>query len=313
MRSEVMQQVRQLTINADQAGQRIDNYLLALLKGVPRSRIYRLLRKGEVRVNKGRIRPEYRLLEDDVVRVPPIRVAEREAVAPGRSLRKMLANNILFEDKTCLVLNKPAGIAVHGGSGINLGVIEALRAMRPEELRLELVHRLDRDTSGCLLVARNRASLRDLQAQMRERTIGKRYLALVKGQWPKDLREVNAPLRKHTLQSGERMVRADKAGKRALTRFKIVEYFDNATLIEATLDTGRTHQIRVHCQLAGHPLAGDPKYGDDVFNQILKTQGLKRLFLHACELEFRLAAREEIVKAQAPLPDDLQYLLSQLT
>ncbi|MBV1932107.1 MAG: RluA family pseudouridine synthase, partial [Porticoccaceae bacterium] len=215
---------------------------MTLLKGVPRSRIYRLLRKGEVRVNKGRIKPEYRLQESDVVRVPPIRVAERTQSLPGRSLRELLADSVLFEDKTCLVINKPSGIAVHGGSGINLGVIEALRAMRPDEQRLELVHRLDRDTSGCLLVARNRASLRVLQDQMRERTIDKRYFALVRGQWPKDLHEVNAPLRKNTLSSGERVVRAHKEGKHALTRFKVIRQFKEATLIEAKLETGRTHQ-----------------------------------------------------------------------
>ncbi len=304
--------VQLLEINQDQAGQRIDNFLLARLKGVPRSRIYRLLRKGEVRVNKGRIGPQYRLQEDDVVRLPPIRVAERGQAVPGRSLRDLLADNILFEHKSCLVLNKPSGIAVHGGSGINLGVIEALRAMRPDEQRLELVHRLDRDTSGCLLIARNRASLRNLQEQMRERHIGKRYRALVRGQWPKDLGEVNAPLRKHTLASGERMVRAEKDGKRALTRFRVIQSFAQATLIEADLETGRTHQIRVHCQLAGHPLAGDLKYGDENFDKYLKTLGLKRLFLHARELEFALPGTDKRVKIEAPLPIDLAQLLERL-
>lgn len=305
-------EVQLLSVSADQSGQRIDNFLMTLLKGVPRSRIYRLLRKGEVRVNKGRIKPEYRLRENDIVRVPPIRVAERTASLPGRSLRELLADNVLFEDKTCLVINKPSGIAVHGGSGVSLGVIEALRAMRPDEQRLELVHRLDRDTSGCLLVARNRASLRALQDQMRERTIDKRYVALVRGQWPKDLQEVNAPLRKNTLSSGERVVRADKEGKQALTRFKVIRQFKEATLIEAWLETGRTHQIRVHCQLAGYPLAGDLKYGDENFDKFLKTCGLNRLFLHASELRFKLPQTGEVIEITAPLPEDLKLVLENL-
>lgn len=312
MSGQITNGVQLLEISEDQSGQRIDNFLLSLLKGVPRSRVYRLLRKGEVRVNKGRIRPEYRLAEHDVVRVPPVRVAEREHVAPGHSLRELLADSILYEDKSCLVLNKPSGIAVHGGSGIKLGVIEALRVMRPNERRLELVHRLDRDTSGCLLVARSRAALRAIQEQMREREIGKRYTALVRGHWAKELSEVNAPLRKHTLQSGERMVRADKDGKRALTRFKVSRQFSKATLIEAELETGRTHQIRVHCQLAGHPLAGDSKYGDEIFDKSLKSLGLNRLFLHASELEFRLPLTDKAVKVVAPLPDDLGLVLERL-
>jgi len=305
--------VQLLTISADQSGQRIDNFLLAQLKGVPRSRVYRLLRKGEVRVNKGRIRPQYRLLEDDVVRIPPVRLAEREEPpAPGRSLRDLLEANILYEEKGFMVLNKPSGVAVHGGSGIKLGVIEALRVMRPKELRLELVHRLDRDTSGCLLIARNRAPLRALQEQMRERSMVKRYMALVSGSWAKGVSEINAPLRKFTLQSGERIVRADKDGKRALTRFRIVRQFSEATLIEAELETGRTHQIRVHCQLAGHPLAGDSKYGDDDFNKAMKASGLNRLFLHAGELQFCSPASGKKISVSAPLPDDLQLLLNRL-
>lgn len=312
MLKQATKEVQLLSISEDQSGQRIDNFLLALLKGVPRSRIYRLLRKGEVRVNKGRIKPEYRLQESDVVRVPPIRVAERTQSLPGRSLRELLADNMLFEDKTCLVINKPSGIAVHGGSGINLGIIEALRAMRPDEQRLELVHRLDRDTSGCLLVARNRASLRVLQDQMRERTIDKRYFALVRGQWSKDLYEVNAPLRKNTLSSGERVVRAHKEGKQALTRFKVIRQFKEATLIEAKLETGRTHQIRVHCQLVGHPLAGDLKYGDEGFDKSLKNLGLNRLFLHASELQFNLPRTGELIKVTAPLPEDLKLVLEKL-
>ncbi len=312
MLKQATKQAQLLSISEDQSGQRIDNFLMTLLKGVPRSRIYRLLRKGEVRVNKGRIKPEYRLQESDVVRVPPIRIAERTQNLPGRSLRELLVDNVIFEDKTCLVINKPSGIAVHGGSGINLGIIEALRAMHPDEQRLELVHRLDRDTSGCLLVARNRASLRALQDQMRERAVDKRYLALVKGRWPKNLHQVNAPLRKNTLSSGERVVRPDKEGKQALTRFKVIRQFKTATLVEAKLETGRTHQIRVHCQLVGYPLAGDLKYGDESYDKSLKNFGLNRLFLHASELKFSLPRTGEVIKVEAPLPRDLKLVLEDL-
>lgn len=312
MQSLQKNKVQLLQIDADQSGQRIDNFLLALLKGVPRSRIYRLLRKGEVRVNKGRIRPAYKLLENDVVRIPPVRLATRQQQLPGNSLRKLLAGSVLYEDQGCLVLNKPSGLAVHGGSGINLGVIEALRLIRPDDKRLELVHRLDRDTSGCLLLARNRVTLVALHEQLRSGTVDKRYLMLVKGRWPADLREINAPLLKQTLKSGERMVRADKAGKRALTRFNVVKHFTNATLLAAQLDTGRTHQIRVHCLLAGHPIAGDAKYGEEAFNKSLKAKGLNRLFLHASELQFYSPSALAKTKVSAPLPNDLQRLLDTL-
>ena len=300
-------------IDEDESGQRIDNFLLARLKGVPKSRIYRLLRKGEVRVNKGRIGPDYRLRARDVVRLPPIRIAERDHVsAPGRHLRTRLEDNILYQDEACLVINKPAGLAVHGGSGINLGLVEALRAMRPNERHLELVHRIDRDTSGCLLLARKRSALTDLQDQMRRRSTEKHYLALVKGQWPRHCREVNAPLLKVTLPSGERIVRVSKEGKSALTRFAVVQYFAEVSLIQAELETGRTHQIRVHCQSQGHPLVGDEKYGDDEFNLRFKSRGVTRLFLHAKTLGFRSPATGEPVVVEAPLSLELQQALEQL-
>ncbi|HAD08630.1 MAG TPA: 23S rRNA pseudouridine(955/2504/2580) synthase RluC [Porticoccaceae bacterium] len=307
------QKVRFIVIDKDTSGQRIDNFLLARLKGVPKSRVYRLLRKGEVRVNKGRIRPDYRLCVEDVVRVPPIRVAEREPTpVPGRDLRDRLADNILYEDEACLVINKPPGLAVHGGSGINLGLVEALRAMRPKERRLELVHRIDRDTSGCLLLARKRSALVALQDQMRQRLTEKRYLALVKGRWPNHCQEVNAPLLKTTTSSGERIVRISKQGKSALTRFAVVQHFSEVSLIEAQLETGRTHQIRVHCQSQGHPLVGDEKYGDDNFNQRFKKRGAGRLCLHAKTLGFRSPATGEKVVVEAPLPADLQGVLERL-
>jgi len=305
-------QVQYLEINADQAGQRIDNFLLSRLKGVPKSRVYRLLRKGEVRVNKGRIRPEYRLIEDDVVRVPPIRVSKQSPASPGRSLRGILSESILLETEEFLVINKPFGLAVHGGSGINLGVIESLRAMREPHAYLELAHRLDRDTSGCLLIAKSRRVLKHLQNQMRQRSMDKRYITLVSGRWAKERREVNAPLLKQTVASGERIVRANSEGKPSLTRFKVLKHYANASLLEVKLETGRTHQIRVHCQLVGHPLAGDPKYGNESFNEALRHIGLKRLFLHAAELAFTSPATGERVKVQAPLPDGLEEVLKKL-
>ena len=308
----VFDQVQYLEINTDQAGQRIDNFLLSRLKGVPKSRVYRLLRKGEVRVNKGRIRPEYRLIKDDVVRVPPIRVSKHVPVSPGRSLRAILSDSILLETEEFLVINKPFGLAVHGGSGINHGVIESLRAIRDPHAYLELVHRLDRDTSGCLLVAKSRRVLKHLQDQMRQRSMDKRYITLVSGRWARERREVNAPLLKKTVASGERIVRANSEGKPSLTRFKVLKYYANASLLEVKLETGRTHQIRVHCQLVGHPLAGDPKYGDESYNQALRHIGLKRLFLHAAELAFVSPATGKRVSVQAPLPDSLERVLEKL-
>lgn len=310
--------VQLLRIDADQAGQRIDNYLIARLKGVPRSRIYRLLRKGEVRVNKGRIKPTYRLMQDDLVRVPPVRQASRRPMTADNPLGKLLKDRVLLETKDYLVLDKPAGVAVHGGSGISAGVIEALRAARPEEKNLELVHRLDRDTSGCLLLARRRGILRELQAQMRDRHVDKRYVALVSGRWPRTLTEINAPLRKFVLSGGERMVRPDKTGKAAVTEFALLAHYlhaasEVASLIDIRLLTGRTHQIRVHCQLAGYPLAGDEKYGDRVANARFGESGLRRLFLHASALGFSDPATGARVEVSAPLPDDLSRVLDRLS
>lgn len=301
-------------IDPDSAGQRIDNFLLSRLKGVPKSRIYRLLRKGEVRVNKGRIRPEYRLLAGDQIRLPPIRVSERDAPPlPGEGLRASLLSGIVYQNEHCLVLNKPSGLAVHGGSGVNLGVIEALRGLWPEQRHLELVHRLDRDTSGCLLIAKKRSALRTLQTQMREGSMTKRYQVLVVGAWPRDLRRVDAPLRKNTLSSGERIVRADREGKSAVTHFKVLKAYRDFTLLEATLETGRTHQIRVHCQLMGHPVAGDAKYGDRETGRSSKALGLKRLFLHAHQLGLRNPADGERLVCEAPLPGHLQTVVNQLS
>ncbi|MEY1577432.1 23S rRNA pseudouridine(955/2504/2580) synthase RluC [Providencia manganoxydans] len=307
-------QVQFIDISDDEAGQRIDNFLLAKLKGVPKSMIYRIIRKGEVRVNKGRIKPEYKLAEGDQVRVPPVRVAEREEAPVSAKLDKVaaLANCILYEDDAILVINKPSGTAVHGGSGLSFGVIEGLRALRPEARFLELVHRLDRDTSGILLVAKKRSALRALHEQLRLKQMQKDYLALVRGNWQSHTKVVQAPLLKNILQSGERVVRVSPEGKSSETRFKVEERFENATLVKASPVTGRTHQIRVHTLHAGHPIAFDNRYGDKQFDSQLAGTGLKRLFLHASSLKFTHPKSGEEMRIQAPLDNELNQCLKVL-
>jgi len=282
--------VQLLVVAPEYAGQRIDNFLRTQLKGVPKTLIYRILRKGEVRVNKGRIKPEYKLQAGDVVRIPPLRLSEPDEPAPvAIGMLERLNAAILYEDKTLIVLNKPAGIAVHGGSGLSFGVIEALRQLRPENTELELVHRLDRDTSGLLMVAKRRSMLRHLHQALRTDGVDKRYLALVRGHWESGKKQVSAPLLKNTLRSGERMVDVNPEGKEALTLFRVLRRFgDFATLVEASPVTGRTHQIRVHARHAGHAIAGDNKYGDDDFSQAIRELGGKRLFLHAYSLKVPL-------------------------
>ncbi|MBP6122686.1 MULTISPECIES: 23S rRNA pseudouridine(955/2504/2580) synthase RluC [Providencia] len=304
-------QVQFIDISDDEAGQRIDNFLLAKLKGVPKSLIYRIIRKGEVRVNKGRIKPEYKLLAGDQVRVPPVRVAERDTAPVSAKLDKVaaLADCILYEDESILVINKPSGTAVHGGSGLSFGVIEGLRALRPEARFLELVHRLDRDTSGILLVAKKRSALRSLHEQLRLKQMQKDYLALVRGNWQSHMKVVQAPLLKNILQSGERIVRVNSEGKASETRFKVEERFDNATLVKASPVTGRTHQIRVHTLHAGHPIAFDDRYGDKQFDSQLAGTGLKRLFLHASSLKFTHPKTGEEMCIQAPLNAELNQCL----
>jgi 23S rRNA pseudouridine955/2504/2580 synthase len=306
--------VQLITISDDAAGQRIDNFLRTQLKGVPKSMIYRIIRKGEVRVNKKRIKPEYKLLPGDEVRVPPVRVAESEAAPVSAKLDKVAAleNCILYEDDHLLILNKPSGTAVHGGSGLSFGVIEGLRALRPEAKFLELVHRLDRDTSGVLLVAKKRSALRALHEQLRSKGMQKDYLALVRGEWPAHCKVVQAPLLKNILQSGERIVRVDSAGKPSETRFKIEERYAFATLIKASPVTGRTHQIRVHTQYAGHPIAFDDRYGEREFDSRLQSTGLNRLFLHAAALRFEHPQTGEVMRIEAPLSDVLRACLKKL-
>jgi len=304
--------VRWLSVEPADDGQRIDNFLLRELKGVPRTRIYRLLRTGEVRVNKGRVKPGHRLAAGDQVRVPPVRVAEREPGQVPAGVVEQLLSSVVYEDKLLAVINKPSGVAVHGGSGIAFGVIEALRAGRPDIKEWELVHRLDRDTSGCLMVAKRRSALRRLQELLRADGVEKRYLALLGGRTRKGAFTVDAPLRKNTLQGGERVVRVDPEGKPSRTRFTVTKRFADSFLAEAVLDTGRTHQIRVHAAHAGHPLLGDPKYGDDALNAVYRRNGLRRLFLHAASLRFPWGEAGRPMTVEAPLPDDLAAVLENL-
>jgi len=301
---------RLLEVGADHAGQRIDNYLLRLLKGVPKSLVYRLLRKGEVRVNSGRIRPDYRLQHGDRVRLPPLRLpAPDEPVPPPPALLARLKEAVLWEDQELLVLNKPAGIAVHKGSGLDFGVIELARALWPHLTSLELAHRLDRETSGCLVLAKTPAALRAVHAALRAGAVDKRYLALVCGRWQYGAYEVAAPLRK-VVRGGERLMEVAEPGKPARTRFQPVSIWPQASLLEVTLATGRTHQIRVHAAWCGHPVAGDDKYGDAACNQSLRDYGLRRLFLHAHSIAIALGGRELMLSA--PLDEDLRRVVEQL-
>lgn len=293
-------------------GQRIDNFLLKFLKGVPKSRIYRILRKGEVRVNRGRIKPEYRLKLGDRVRIPPIRVSdEKPRVVPGERILRLLEQSILYEDKGVLILNKPAGLAVHGGSGVSFGVIEGLRALRPDARFLELAHRLDRDTSGCLVIAKKRSTLRAFHELLREGGMDKHYLALVKGRWKGGKQRIDAPLRKNTLKSGERVVKVSEDGKPSLSIFSPMTIYKDCSLMRVKLVTGRTHQVRVHALYSGHPIAGDDKYGDAAFNRMMAEHGLKRLFLHAGELRFTLP-ESATIHVEAPLEPELENLLRKL-
>ena len=300
------------TISEDEAGQRLDNFLIARLKGVPKSLVYRIIRKGEVRVNKGRAKPERKLAPGDLVRVPPVRTSNKPKAVAGDNLLQLLSDSILYESKELLVINKPSGIAVHGGSGVSLGLIEALRQMPEQGKFLELVHRLDRDTSGCVMVAKKRSMLRYLQDLLRqEGGIDKTYYALVKGSWSKRRSVVEAPLRKNELQSGERVVKVTFDGKPSKTVFSIEKHYEDVTLVRAKPITGRTHQIRVHALHVGHPLVGDDKYGDKELNKSMRSVGIKRLFLHACSLKIPLPDGKSLT-VEAPLPEDLSVGLNKL-
>ncbi len=302
--------VRHLEIAANHAGQRLDNFLLRELKGAPKSLIYRILRTGEVRLNGGRVQPDRRLQTGDVLRIPPVRLGERDErpFRPPPGLAERLRAAVLYEDRDLLVLDKPAGLAVHKGSGLDYGVIELLRALRPAEPFLELAHRLDRDTSGCLALAKTPTALRSIQDAFRAGGVEKRYLALVRGYWNHGPREVNQPLRRNLLRGGERMVEVMDDGKPAQTQFRPVSLHPSASLLEAGIATGRTHQIRVHAAYVGHPLAGDDKYGDAGFNRMMAEQyGLRRLFLHAHSLSLPLGGRD--IAVSAPLGAELKAVL----
>jgi 23S rRNA pseudouridine955/2504/2580 synthase len=305
--------VQQLEVGERGEGQRLDNFLARNLDGVPKTHIFRVIRKGEVRVNGKRAKPDTRLLASDIVRVPPVRVGE--AAPPRRASPAMvegLTGAIIFEDARLIVIDKPAGVAVHGGSGVSFGVIEALRSARPDET-LELVHRIDRDTSGLLLISRKPAALRTLHALMRDGQVEKRYLALVKGKWELGKKRIDVPLRTDIRVGGERTVKAHESGKEAASIFKPVQFFGKrASLVEVELETGRTHQIRVHATHAGYPLAGDEKYGEADFNDKMKSLGLKRMFLHAHQLSFTWPDTGVEFNASAPLPADLSAVLDAL-
>lgn len=307
--------VRSVVITEANDGQRLDNFLQSQLKGVPKSRLYRLLRKGEVRVNKKRAKPSDRLSAGDVVRIPPVRLRqpdEDQSRLPQSQIDRVLAA-IVHEDEDLLALNKPSGLAVHGGSGVRFGVIDLLRAARPEAPFLELVHRLDRETSGCLLIAKNRPALLALQAAMKGTGMRKVYQALVMGHWRGGEIVVEAPLRKNLLQGGERLVRVDEQGRPARSRFYPLREFARATLVRVEIDTGRTHQIRVHAAHSGHPLAGDGKYGDAGFNAELKEHGLRRLFLHAELLEFQHPRSGKKTRVRSPLGGDLTEVINNIS
>ena len=306
-------EVKWLTVDEESAGQRLDNFLIRHLKGVPKTHVYRIIRSGEVRVNKGRASADTRIETGDVVRLPPVRISDKVAEkaarpAPGREFP------LLLEDDALMAIDKPSGVAVHGGSGVSFGVIEQLRQARPLAKMLELVHRLDRETSGILLVAKKRSALKHLQDQFRERETGKTYLALVQGCWPEKLKVIDSALHKFLLPDGERRVKVtsneDPDGMRSITLVKVAERLVDCTLLEVTIKTGRTHQIRVHLASQGHPIAGDDKYGDFEWNKVLQKQGLKRMFLHAWRLQFSHPATGKRVELKSNLPSELQLYVN---
>ncbi|WP_372527134.1 RluA family pseudouridine synthase [Piscinibacter sp.] len=318
LRAPAAPAVTRVLVDEGSEGQRLDNFLLKLLKGVPKTHVYRVIRSGEVRVNKGRAAADTRLVLGDEVRVPPVRVADRSAepVAPAREFP------VVYEDEHLIAVNKPAGVAVHGGSGVSFGVIEQLRQARPTAKFLELVHRLDKETSGLLLVAKKRSALTALQDQFRSRETGKTYAALVVGAWPANQKVIDVPLHKFLTTEGERRVRTVGAdhdqGRRSITLVKVARRFDGFTLLDVTIKTGRTHQIRVHLAHAGHPIAGDEKYGDFALNKALsrgeavRQHRFDRMFLHARRLRFEHPATQEVIELEAPLPSECEELLSRL-
>lgn len=318
MQNQNKSKIELIKIDEDQAGQRIDNFLLNKLKNVPKTHVYKLLRKGEVRVNKKRVKAEYKIQADDIIRIPPIMQVDgndpNRKLSPKLNIINILNNRIIYEDDNLLIINKPSGMASHGGSGINFGVIETLRAARPEARYLELAHRLDRGTSGCLIIAKKRSILRVLHELLRHGRITKKYLLLVKGKWQGGDRKVNVALAKNNLVSGERFVKVSEAenAKDSLTIFRPVKVYTATSLLEAELKSGRTHQIRVHAAHIGFPIAGDDKYGYDVFNKLMKEKGLSRIFLHAAKISFKLSDASSPINVRAELEEELLNVLNKL-
>ncbi|OGT45300.1 MAG: hypothetical protein A3E83_08535 [Gammaproteobacteria bacterium RIFCSPHIGHO2_12_FULL_41_20] len=306
--------VHYLRVHEEYAGQRIDNFLISRLKKVPKAHIYRILRKGEVRVNKKRIEPSYHLAEGDEIRLPPLHLGETaKQVPPSEETKQLLANRILYEDKYILVINKPPGMAVHAGSQVRLGVVEILRSMYPRLPHLELAHRLDSDTSGCLILCKKRSILKEVHCLFREDKVRKLYWALTKGHWQPAELKVEAPLHRYLQQGGERLVKVHAEGKDALTIFHPLEVFTEASLVAVTLHTGRTHQIRVHAQYQDHSIAGDQRYGDADFNEHMRCRyGLRRLFLHAKSIQFVIPSIELSIEVTAPLDPELEACLARL-
>lgn len=312
MKTQSYDQVRYVEIDENAEGQRLDNFLITQLKGVPKGHIYKIIRRGEVRINKGRAKNVYRLKLNDMVRIPPVKVDENKASVPAKWIRESLKQRVIHEDDDLLVLNKPSGLAVHGGTANSHGVIEALRFLHPDEKYLELVHRLDKATSGCLLIAKNRKMLNGLQTLLRNRTVSKTYTALLCGNIHQQSMTVKAPLEKRTLDSGEHRVRVHPEGKKSETGFKKIASYKNATLVLASPKTGRTHQIRVHAKHLGHPIAGDERYSTPSQYKNYKDRGLKRLFLHATRLEFIHPLTDEPMRFEADLDDELKLFLKTL-
>ena len=306
--------VQYFTISLDESDQRIDNFFMGKFKGVPKSHIYRIIRKGEVRVNKKRVNAFYRLIEGDVVRLPPILLeAKADQAPPSKSTENLLADRILYEDENLIVLNKPSGMSVHAGSTVRIGVVEALRHMYPKLPQLELAHRLDSETSGCLVLAKKKRILRELHHLLREGQVIKIYWALTLGKWKDSELRVDLALTKEYQEGGKHVVEVDKRGKSALTVFHTIKSFKReASLMEVKLYTGRTHQIRVHAQHQGHPLAGDDRYGDSEFNKWIRNLGLKRMFLHAKSIDFTLPSSNQRITVVAPLDPELDTIIKVL-
>ena len=281
------QKVKNIKVDLESKGMRLDNYLISLLKGIPKSKIYSIIRKGEVRLNSKRIKPRHKIQEGDIVRIPPLKIIENEIIKPSSNIVEIIKEKIIFEDKSILVINKPVGIASHGGSGISLGLIEIVRQIIPSYENVQLVHRLDKDTSGCIVLTKKKSVLREMHNELRNHSVEKKYVAITKGHWQQNSIDVNLNLLKLKNKSGEQKVKVSDEGKESITKFKVIKQNQNFSQINCTLLTGKTHQIRVHCQHLEHPIMGDRKYGDKDFNKLAKKIGITRMMLHASSINFK--------------------------